>query len=154
MNGNIWQVAIVAVLLGVIFIGADVQFEAAEVEVEIQDEEHTLSTDEPSTLDGADEMNRMYEDEVVTDADTGEELERGDDYEIDYDDAEITAANGDYDGEDVLVDYRYDKPDEETEDLGDIIAPLTVVLTLLLLAVSMGAIISWTGLFGGSGGGR
>ena len=151
MKGNIWTVAIVAVLAGVIFLGVGVQFESAEALVDVEDEEHTLSDTDPIVLEGAEEWNQMDTDETVTLVETGDTLERGDDYTIDYDAGEITGTP-DNDGEDVFVNYSYQKPDEETDVIAGLLAPLSPVVGLLLAIVALGTLLSWVGLFGRGGG--
>lgn len=147
MRGTIWIVVVVFVL-GAVGFGAAGSFAAEEtVEVRsVENETHTLDTQDPVTLGAADDWTSMYHNETVTD-ENGSVLERGTEYEINYTSGELTAASTTTDGEQVRVTYAYDWQDATSSGISAVLSvALAPLLGLIAIVAAVGAFANWLGV--------
>jgi len=146
MNGNLWTVAVLVVVLvvGALAISGSATEQAAFQQT--VNETQTLSQNESVTLENGSDAVVFYENETVRDG--TETFERGDDYLIDYETGQITANDSRLHNRTVDINYSTERvTDEQTSNLIgtiDLLDPVLGWLVILaMLATLVGYVARW-----------
>lgn len=153
MKGNVWQVAVVALVIAVVLPALNIGFGNAAAHFSVANEPATIDYETNTTVDAdAFEYNESI---TVTNASDGTELDGGSDYEwypetgtIDWLDTASTSE-----GDDVELAYDYRQHDDATRDVDRALSPFGIVMVFVLLLTCVGAIFAWHAMGSNSGGG-
>jgi ABC-type uncharacterized transport system auxiliary subunit len=141
---GLWSVVVVIVFLAVMMSGVALQSDRV-AEVDNATESQTLASDEWTTLNEEDRVIRLYQNETVTDS-NGTVLERGTDYEMDYEQSQIRAVdNSSADGETVTVEYAFDTADTDTRDILALLSAFSPLLGQFMLVCAGTVLLLWFG---------
>lgn len=152
MKGNVWQVAVLAIALALLFPALNIGFGEAAQDFSVGNEPDTIDYSVNSSVD-TDAWD--YDDLNVTHEPTNTLLDEGTDYNWYSDSGTIEWLNSSSttDGDEVTLSYEYDQHTQDTENVEGALAPISPVMTLLLLIAVIGTIFAWTaiGMDGGGG---
>ena len=147
MKGNLWIVAVLIVVLTVGAVALPGLLSEVGTTATVTDETQVLTVG-GTQLDEAGGVTTVLDNETLVDSETGETLERGENYTLDRGDG-ILAANDTQDADrEVDVTYSVKTPeDERTDEIGSILALLNPVWGLLVvlaaLATLWGLVTAW-----------
>ncbi|SNZ06143.1 hypothetical protein SAMN06269185_1064 [Natronoarchaeum philippinense] len=147
MKGGLWTVVVVVVFLVAMMSGAvGTQTDQVTSTAQVDNESQTLTSSTWTDLDRADEVVRVHANETVR-TDNGTVLDRGTDYKMDYQDAEIRAtANSSAAGSAVNITYAYVTADETSRGVLALLGVLSPFLGYALLIIGAVVLISWLGV--------
>lgn len=150
MKGNIWQVALVAVLLALLLPAANVAF-TANTDVPRESENVTIQY-QPQRVNPNQTAIRFLDNETVSNASTGAQFVEDADYRWFPDNGSIRFNTTQPDvtaGNNATVNYSYRAGSEATRTGYEVLSAFGGFAGLLLLLVCVGALLNYT--FGGGG---
>lgn len=144
MQGNLWTVAILVVVVGVAAVAIPATLSEQTETRSVTNETATLQQNETTFLDHKQNMSVIYQNETVRDGTTL--LDRGEDYLIDYDEAAIYANSTQFNGTQVEINYSYGAiENDRTNRIATLITPFNAVLGLLAILALFGAVFGLMG---------
>lgn len=144
MKGNLWYVLIVFVFVAIGLFAIPTAL-SDNADVNNTNETHSLTSASETKLNQSETWYRLVENETVKST-NGTVYDRGEDYEIDYQNGTLTAVSGsEADGDDVYVDYYYETIDQRSEEIAGLLSTMEWAMPWLFFIVVIGTLLAWTG---------
>lgn len=147
MKGNIWIVAILIVVLAVGSIAIPATITDETTTERVTGEEQTLDRENASYLNNSDEMAVLYDNVTVRSQDFNISYQEGEDYRVDYSQAQIYANSTTLDDQTVRVNYSYDKyNDDRTQQIAglfNLFDPIFGLVAVLSIFATLWAMMGW-----------
>lgn len=141
MNGNMWIVTILVVVLGVAAVAIPAQLDESAETRQVTNEPHTLDVN-GSVLGNAEEMVVFYDNETVTSPDGNTTYQRGDDYYIN--DTSIVGTSSTA-GTDVVINYSYRAAGSTNQQFMSLFGIFSPVLPWLIILAVFGTLMAFLG---------
>lgn len=146
---DIWRFAVLALFAVTILLGANAAYASPDATVleSVDNERLTVNYSVDSSVDGAQYARSYLDNETIVEADNGNTLEDGVDYEWDTTTGNVTwydTAETDP-GENVTINYTYWRPTDGTRLTAGIMGIFGGLLGVLLLVVGVGAMWNISG---------